>query len=70
MSRKGQFQNYSKDFLIDHILFLESILDFNAQKFYDRIKHGDEAHKEWLAKEFEDHFGTKIAREEKLSSEG
>lgn len=62
MSRKESYQNYSKEWLIDHILEIEKLLDVDIQEFYDKIKHGDAEHREWLAKEFEAFFGTKITR--------
>jgi bacterioferritin (cytochrome b1) len=36
--------------------------DTLAQRLFDKIKHGDETHMEWLAKELEDFFKAKITR--------
>jgi hypothetical protein len=33
-----------------------------AQEFFDKIKHGDDEHREWLAVEFEKFFNMKIRR--------
>lgn len=33
-----------------------------VQDFFDKIKHGDDSHKEWLAVEFEKFYDIKITR--------
>lgn len=40
----------------------QALRDDLAQRLFDKIKHGDDEHKEWLAKELEDFFKATILR--------
>lgn len=40
----------------------QELKDILAQRLFDKIKHGDEVHQEWLEKELEDFFKANITR--------